>query len=362
MSRKIIHVDMDAFYASVEQRDNPALRGRPIAVGGAPDQRGVVAAASYEARAYGIHAAMPCARAQRLCAGLVFVKPRFEIYRAVSRQIHAIFQSYTWLVEPLSLDEAYLDVSDVRQLQGSATRIATQIKQRIHKQTGLTASAGVSYNKLLAKLASDMDKPDGLTVILPEAAPGLLKTLAVKRLPGVGPATNAKMQAMNIHNCADLLACPPHKLAQAFGRNGPRFAHMAAGTDERRVNPHRDPQSIGAETTFSTDITPLRELLAALDPLAEKVAERLRKRRLCGATVTLKVKYADFELITRSRAIDRPVAAAQDIRALLPGLLARTQAGTRAIRLVGITVSRLQSTQQPDAQPSLFAAPDLHNT
>lgn len=354
MTRKIIHVDMDAFFASVEQRDNPALRGRPVVVGGAPNKRGVVAAASYEARAYGIHSAMACARAQRLCADVVFVAPRFDIYRAVSRQIRAIFHNYTWLVEPLSLDEAYLDVTEVRQLQGSATRIATQIKQRVHEHTGLTASAGVSYNKLLAKLASDMDKPDGLTIIPPDHAPAVLADLAVKHLPGVGPATQAKMRKLKIHSCADLLARSPRELAQAFGSAGPRFARMAAGLDERPVNPHRAPKSIGAETTFFTDITSVPELLAALAPLTATVSERLRKRHLAGTTVTLKVKYANFELVTRSRSLDHAVDNAHALQTVLPQLLARTEAGRRAVRLVGVTVSSLQTPQQGGVQTSLF--------
>lgn len=358
MTRKVVHVDMDAFFASVEQRDNPALRGRPVVVGGAPDKRGVVAAASYEARTYGIHSAMACARAKRLCADVIFVPPRFEVYRAVSRQIRAIFHNYTWLVEPLSLDEAYLDVSDVRQLQGSATRIATQIKQRVREHTGLTASAGVSYNKLLAKLASDMDKPDGLTIIPPDEAAGVLKTLPVKRLPGVGPATLAKMQQLNIYTCADLLTRPAHELAQAFGRAGPRFAQMAAGVDERPVNPHRTPQSIGAETTFFEDIASIPELLNALAPLSQKVSERLRKRHLCGSTVTLKIKYANFELITRSRRLNQAVDDAHALQAILPDLLTRTEAGRRAVRLVGVTVSTLQAPQKSGGQANLFKPPD----
>ena len=354
MTRKIIHVDMDAFYASVEQRDAPELRGRPVIVGGAADKRGVVAAASYEARTFGIHSAMPSSRAQRLCPDAVFVRPRFEVYRAVSRQIRAIFQCYTWLVEPLSLDEAYLDVSDVRQLQGSATRIAAEIKKRIRDTTGLTASAGVSYNKLLAKLASDMDKPDGLTVITPDVAPGIMRALPVKRLPGVGPATQAKLQRLAITDCAQLAAYPAAELTQIFGRMAPRFQQMAAGLDERAVSPHRAPQSIGAETTFEHDILAVPELLHELEPLTDKVAERLQNRKLAGRSVTLKVKYADFELITRSRGLDAPVDDAASLRSLLPSLLARTDAGQRPIRLLGLTVSRLETREQRSQQPGLF--------
>lgn len=356
MTRKIIHVDMDAFYASVEQRDNPQLRGRPVIVGGAAEARGVVAAASYEARAFGIHSAMPSARARRLCPDAVFLRPRFEVYRAVSRQIRAIFHSYTYLVEPLSLDEAYLDVSEVRQQQGSATRIAREIKRRVQEQTGLTASAGVSYNKLLAKLASDMHKPDGLTVITPDIAPTLMRDLPVTRLPGVGPATAAKMQRLQITSCGELAARPLPELSQAFGRMGLRFQEMAAGVDERRVSPHRAAQSIGAETTFTADIQAIPDLLKELAPLAGKVAERLRSRRLAGRTVTLKIKYADFELITRSRGLDCAVDTAEALHSLMPGLLARTAAGQRPIRLLGITVSRLEARQQCPLQAALFGS------
>lgn len=354
MTRKIIHVDMDAFYASVEQRDNPALQNRPVIVGGGADQRGVVAAASYEARQFGVHSAMPSSRAQRLCPDAVFVRPRFEVYRAVSQQIRAIFQSYTWLVEPLSLDEAYLDVSDVRQLQGSATRIAREIKHRILEKTSLTASAGVSYNKLLAKLASDMDKPNGLTVITPETAPDLLHDLPAKRLPGIGPATARKLQALNIHTCAQLAGHPLAELTHNFGRMGLRFQQMAGGYDERAVSPRREPQSIGAETTFVSDIMAVPDLLQKLAPLADKVAQRLQQRRLAGRTITLKIKYANFELVTRSRGVDAPVDSSAALQSLLPKLLARTHAGTRAIRLVGITVSRLEQPQQGSVQTRLF--------
>lgn len=359
MTRKIIHVDMDAFYASVEQRDNPALQGRPVIVGGAADQRGVVAAASYEARAVGIHSAMPSSRAARLCPDAVFIRPRFDVYRAVSQQIRAIFHSYTWLVEPLSLDEAYLDVSDVRQHKGSATRIAQAIRKTIYERTHLTASAGVSYNKLLAKLASDMDKPDGLTVITPEHASSVMQDMPAKRLPGIGPATAKKLERLNIYSCADLAACGDSELAQVLGRTASRFQQMALGIDERPVSPYRVAQSIGAETTFVCDLRALPELLEALSALTTKVAERLQKKRMRGTSVTLKVKYADFELITRSRSLDVGIDDAASLRSLLPGLLARTDAGKRPIRLLGLTVSRLQAQEPRPAQSSLFGSQAL---
>lgn len=352
--RKIIHVDMDAFYASVEQRDNPALQGRPVIVGGAADQRGVVAAASYEARAFGIHSAMPSSRAQRLCPDAVFLRPRFDVYRSVSHQIRAIFLSVTPCVEPLSLDEAYLDVSGVEAYQGSATRMAVEIKRQIREQTGVTASAGVSYNKLLAKLASDMDKPDGLTVITPGAAPALLREMSVKRLPGVGPATMAKMQRLDIHTCAQLMDYPEAELTQRFGRLGARFKSMAAGIDERPVSPHRAPQSIGAETTFPQDILDVSALHDALAGLAEKVAGRLHSRKLAGRNVTLKIKYADFSLITRSLSLPFAVHDAASLLSHVPALIERTQAGRRAVRLAGITVSRLEPKAQVNRQAGLF--------
>jgi DNA polymerase-4 len=352
--RKIIHVDMDAYYASVEQRDDPSLAGRPVAVGGNPDGRGVVAAASYEARAFGVHSAMAAARARRLCPNLAFVRPRFDVYRAISAEIRAIFLSYTALVEPLALDEAYLDVTGCEQLQGSATLIARQIKQRIFDQTGLTASAGVSSNKLLAKLASAMNKPDGLTVVPPERIAAVMAELPVSKLPGVGPRTGERLKAMGITDCVELARADADLLRARFGRNGLRLKARAAGRDERLVEPDRPAKSIGAETTFDADQLDPQALLERLSPMADKIAQRLSTRALAAYGVTLKLTYADFRKITRSRRFSRPVARADELRAALPGLLEKTQAGRRPVRLVGMQVGSLVSLSSLTEQPDLF--------
>ena len=341
--RKIIHIDMDAFYASVEQRDFPRYRGQPLIVGGDPDKRGVVAAASYEARRYGIHSAMPSAWAYRRCPQAIFVRPRFEVYRQVSGEIHSIFQDYTDRVEPLSLDEAYLDVSAVERCQGSATLIAREIKQRIGSQTGLTASAGVSYNKFLAKLASDINKPDGLYLITPERGPDFIAALPVGKFHGVGKATAARMNALAIHTGADLRAWSLERLQQQFGKVGAFYYQIARGVDEREVISQRVRKSLGTETTFEHDLADRAEMLAVLNRLAAEVADDLAAKGLVGMTVTVKVKYADFEQVTRSRTVTRPIREVTAIRALLPELLERTDAGTRRVRLLGVTVSSLKS-------------------
>jgi len=352
--RKIIHVDMDAFYASVEQRDQPELRGRPVVVGGNPNGRGVVAAASYEARRHGIHSAMPAWRAARLCPDAVFLRPRFEVYRAISAQIQAIFRDYTPLVEPLSLDEAYLDVSDCPRLEGSATLIAREIRTRIREQTDLTASAGVSGNKFLAKIASDLDKPDGLYVIPPEQAAAFVAELPVGKIHGVGQATQAKMQRMGIHTGADLRRLSLLELQRAFGSRARFYHDLARGVDERPVRPSRERKSVGAETTFGQDLTDPADMLDRLALLADKVAASLERRRLAGRTVTLKVKYHDFRQITRSLSGD-PVQSATDIRARLPALLQDTEAGRTPVRLLGVTVSGLVTVTPDQArQLALF--------
>ena len=337
--RRIVHIDMDAFFASVEQRDNPELRGRPVAVGGS-SARGVVAAASYEARPYGVRSAMPSVRAARLCPDLIFVKPRFEVYKAVSAQIRGIFARFTPLIEPLSLDEAYLDLTD--HLQGrSATAIAQDIRALIRAETGLTASAGVSYNKFLAKLASDQRKPDGLFVIPPEAGPGYVLSLPVGRFHGVGPATAARMERHGIRTGADLHRQSLEFLTAQFGKAGRHYWHIARGIDHREVRPDRERKSIGAETTFEHDIHDLPRAEAELAPLAAKVWRYAEARALSGRTVTLKAKYADFRIVTRAHSAERPVGSAPELLGRAVAMLPQVLPDPRGVRLLGITLSAL---------------------
>lgn len=339
--RKIIHIDMDAFYASVEQRDEPALRGRPVAVGGAPEGRGVVAAASYEARRFGVRSAMASAHALRLCPELVFLRPRFAAYRAISQEIRAIFHAFTEVIEPLSLDEAYLDVTGTSACDGSATRIAQAIKAQVREQTGLTASAGVSYNKFLAKLASDQDKPDGLFVVEPDRGADFVADLAVTRFHGIGPATAARMEALGIRTGADLRAWTPTDLAAHFGRAGERYYGLARGVDERPVEASRIRKSVGQENTFAQDLTALADMDAELERLAGQVATRLDELGRAGRTLTVKVRYADFSLVTRSVTRAQGFARFEDLRPALPALLRRACHEGDAVRLLGVTVSNL---------------------
>ncbi|TBN41840.1 DNA polymerase IV [Paracoccus subflavus] len=344
--RKIIHVDMDAFYASVEQRDDPALRGRPVAVGGSA-ARGVVAAASYEARAFGVHSAMASVTAKRRCPDLIFVRPRFEVYRAVSAQIRAVFAEHTDLIEPLSLDEAYLDVTENKQAIPAATSIALMIRDRIRQVTGLNASAGISYNKFLAKLASDLNKPNGQAVITPARGAEFVAALPVRKFHGIGPATATRMERLGIVTGADLRDRPPEFLRQHFGKSGEWYHRIARGIDHRPVEPHRIRKSVGAEDTFDADIhDPCAARLEIL-PLAEKVWQHCLARRLTGRTVTLKVKYADFRQITRSRTLSCPVRDAADLRDLALDLLQPLFPVDRGIRLLGVTLSSLESSDLP---------------
>ena len=338
--RRILHIDMDAFYASVEQRDDPALRGRPVAVG-SPHARGVVAAASYAARRFGVHSAMPSLTAQRLCPELVFVPPRFETYRAVSRQIHAIFARYTALIQPLALDEAYLDVTAPLRDPGSATAIAQEIRAAIRAETGLTASAGVSFNKFLAKLASDHRKPDGLFVITPARAAAFVAALPVAKFHGIGPKTAARMAALGLHTGADLAACPLPLLLARFGRAGALYHALACAEDPRPVTPDRQARSLGAERTFARDLTTWAEAAPVLAALAARVGEACDRHGLAGRTVTVKVKYADFRLITRSHSAPAPLASAAALGAVAEALLAGLFPPPRGVRLLGLTVSNL---------------------
>ncbi len=336
--RRIIHVDMDAFYASVEQRDNPDLRGKPVAVGGAA-ARGVVAAASYEARTFGVRSALPSITAKRRCPDLIFVPPRFDVYRAVSSQIHAIFAEHTDLIEPLSLDEAYLDVTDNKQGIPIATEIATRIRARIKEVTGLHASAGISYCKFLAKMASDLNKPNGQAVITPRNGPAFVEGLAVKKFHGVGPATAAKMERLGILTGADLKVQSLAFLQQHFGKSGAWYYNIARGIDDRPVRPDRERKSVGAEDTFMTDIFDLDAARAEISPLVDKVWRHCEAKNLYGRAATLKVKYADFQIITRSRTEASPFGSAGEILATVQALLDPLFPTAKGIRLLGVTLS-----------------------
>jgi DNA polymerase IV len=350
--RKIIHIDMDAFYASVEQRDDPTLRGLPVAVGHAA-KRGVVAAASYEARKFGVRSAMPSTTALRQCPELVFVAPRFEVYRAVSQQIHKIFADYTPLIEPLSLDEAYLDVSQNLRAIPTASATAKEIRARILAETGLTASAGISYNKFLAKLASDHRKPNGQFVITPEMGQTFVAQLPVGKFHGVGPVTADKMKVLGIHTGADLREQSLEFLQQHFGRSGAWYYAIARGEDDRPVRPDRQRKSSGSETTFREDLTNPADIEAGVRAMADDVWAWCEKHEVFGQTVTVKVKYADFQQVTRSRTLEAPVATREQLHEVSISLLKTIYPITIGIRLVGVTVSKL-CTGSPALQLELI--------
>ena len=337
--RKIIHVDMDAFYASVEQRDDPSLKGKPVAVGGG--HRGVVMAASYEARKYGVRSAMPAVSARRRCPELIFVKTRFDVYRAVSQQIRAIFLDYTDLVEPLSLDEAYLDVSEDRTGLGTARAIAEDIRRRIREETGLTASAGVSYCKFIAKLASDYRKPDGLTVITPERGAEFVASLPVDRFHGVGPVTARKMQSLGIVTGADLREWSLPALEAQFGSAGRWYHRICRGIDEREVKPDRPYKSVSAERTFDEDLVEPGRLSDELERIAGYAWDRVSRAEVTGRTVTLKVKYGDFTIITRSKSFSAAVPDVAAFAAAGQALLAALHPLPKGIRLLGLGLHNL---------------------
>lgn len=331
--RKIIHIDMDAFYASVEQRDRPELRGRPVAVG-YDGPRGVVATASYEARPYGVRSAVSSVQARRLCPELIFVPPRFEVYKEVSRQIRSILLDYTELVEPLSLDEAFLDVTSVR----SATLAAREIKGRIRAETGLTASAGISVNKMLAKIASDYRKPDGLFTIPPRQVLPFVSALPVERFFGIGEVTAAKMHRLGIRTGADLRDREEAELVRHFGKAGHAYYGYARGVDLREVIPDRMRKSLGAETTFAQDTDDRARLIQELEAVRQEVWDRLRRHGFRGRTVVLKLKFDDFRQITRSRTLPDPVDSCVTLRSVSEELLASVDFRSRKIRLIGLTV------------------------
>ncbi len=340
--RKIIHVDMDAFYASVEQRDDPALRGKPVAVGGV-GERGVVAAASYEARTFGIRSATASTTARRRCPDLIFVKPRFDVYKEVSSQIREIFAEYTSLIEPLSLDEAYLDVTDNLKGIVSATLIAEEVRAKIRGRLDLTASAGVSYNKFLAKLASDHDKPDGLFVITPRMGLAFVEDLPVGRFHGVGPATTAKMNRLGIFSGRDLRARPLAFLQEQFGKAGAFYFSIARGIDHRPVSADRVRKSVGAENTFARDLTTFEEMRDELRTILDKLWRYCEGSGVRGRTVTLKVKFADFQQITRSRSVPDPLPDRAPLERISLDLLAQLFPLLKGVRLIGITLSTLET-------------------
>ena len=340
--RKIIHLDMDAFYASVEQRDNPVLRGRPVAVGGARE-RGVVAAASYEARQFGVRSAMPSTTALRKCPELVFVSPRFEVYKEVSRQIRAIFAEYTPLIEPVSLDEAYLDVTHNLKEIESATQIARDIRAKILAETQLTASAGISYNKFLAKLASDYRKPNGQFVVRPEQGLAFVEGLAVGQFHGVGPVTAAKMNQLGIFTGADLRAQPAEFLLQQFGKAGHYYFSIARAQDHRPVVADRLRKSVGSETTFAQDLTQFQDLLDGLRPSLEEVWEYCQRTGILGRTITLKVKFADFQQITRSRSTVGAITSQAVLERLCRELVESLFPLPKGVRLLGVSLSNLSN-------------------
>jgi len=353
--RKIIHLDMDAFYASVEQRDEPSLRGQPVAVGGSRE-RGVVMAASYEARQFGVRSAMPSTTAKRLCPELLFVKPRFDVYKEVSRQIRAIFLEYTPLVEPLSLDEAYLDVTTNLKNMPLASDIAREIRARILSETGLTASAGISYNKFLAKLASDHRKPNGQFVIPPEKGPAFVETLPVGKFHGVGPATEAKMKRLGIHTGADLKAQSLEFLEEYFGKSGSYYFAIARGQDDRRVVPDRPRKSVGSETTFAQDLGKLADIVDGVKSVIDDVWGYCERTGIAGRTVTVKIKYADFQIVTRSRTLPELVSSREELERTSVELVHSIFPLEKKVRLLGVSLSNMglrADTPAPEPQLTL---------
>lgn len=342
---------MDAFFASVEQRDHPEYRNKPLIVGGDPDKRGVVAACSYEARKFGIHSAMPSSRAQRLCPDAIFVRTRIDAYREVSEQLRAIFNQYSDLVEPLSLDEAYLDVSNSDLFQGSATLIAKDIKRVIFEKTDLIASAGVSYNKFLAKIASDQDKPDGLFLITPEEGEEFVRKLKVGKFYGVGKVTEAKMKSLGIHDGRDLRTWSEENLTEHFGKVGKHYYLISRGIDHRKVEPSRIRKSLGAELTYERDLNDPLQIKQELEKFVQKVDQSLSDKKLFARTMTIKIKYDNFEQITRSQTIESPLTV-EKMFSIIPLLLEKTEIKTRKIRLLGISVTKLEGRQdQKSKQP-----------
>jgi DNA polymerase-4 len=350
--RKIIHIDMDAFYASVEQRDNPELRGKPVAVGGSRE-RGVVAAASYEARKFGVRSAMPSVTARRQCPDLIFVKPRFEVYKTVSLQIREIFAEHTPVIEPLSLDEAYLDVTENLQGIPLARDVALAIRAKIKEVTGLNASAGISYNKFLAKLASDHRKPNGQYVITPEMGPAFVEALPVGKFHGIGPATSAKMNSLGLQTGLDMRNQSLEFMQANFGKAGAYYYWISRGVDDREVRANRVRKSVGAENTFSSDLCEFEPMLAELQPLIDKVWRHCEDKSTQARTITLKVKFADFDLISRSKTLPSAVGSRGELESVSAELLRALFPLQKSVRLLGVSLSSLQTDAAVEPQLDL---------
>ena len=365
MQRRILHCDMDCFFAAVHMRDDPALRGKPVVVGGDPSGRGVVAAASYEARAFGIHSAMPSAQARRLCPQTIFLRTDFGRYKAESEKIFDIYRQFTPSIQTLSLDEAYLDVSEHLGNRGSATAIAEAIRQRVREERGLTVSIGVGPNKLVAKIASDQDKPDGLTVIRPRQVAGFLAPLPVRRIYGVGPASERKLNEMGITTVADLASTPLDLLLARFGHWGRTLWQYANGRDDREVRTDRERKSIGTERTFREDMRDIEAMDEVLEKMTLEVVGGLERRGLAACTITVKVRYPDFTTLTRSHSFDGPTTSARRIENCAKDLLRRTGAMERSVRLLGLTVdglvpAGLEQSLLFDEEPELAAVAEPH--
>ena len=352
--RRILHCDMDCFYAAVHMRDDPALRGKPVVIGGSPSGRGVIAAASYEARRFGIHSAMPSAQALRRCPHVVFIRPEFPRYREESQAIFAIFREFTPIVQPASLDEAYLDVSDHLEIHDSATAVAREIRRRVRQDRNLTVSVGVAPNRLVAKIASDFDKPDGLTVVKPHRVQAFLDPLPVRRVHGVGPATEKALHELGVKTIADLRGLELEVLSRRFGRHGQGLYNYSRGIDRRPVRTDRERKSLGHERTYARDIVSLEEMDAQLVDLSERVAAGLERREISARTITVKVRYPDFTTLTRSRSLERPTASAELIAAITRELLRSTDAEIRNVRLLGVTGSALSTGDTGPRQLGLF--------
>lgn len=350
--RKIIHIDMDAFYASVEQRDNPHLQGKPVAVGW-PDKRGVLTTASYEARKYGVRSAMPSVTAKKKCPDLIFVKPRFDVYKKVSKQIREIFKEYTDLVEPLSLDEAYLDVTENKKNIPSATIIAKEIKQKIKDELQLTASAGISINKFLAKVASDMDKPDGLFVIPPEKTIEFIEKLPIEKIPGIGKVTAEKMKNMNINTGKDLRGFQRVELVRLFGKMGAYYYQIVRNEYDSRVVPDRPRKSISSENTFIDDLTNENEMLQELKSISESLFKSCGKLNTTGKTITLKIKYHDFEQRTRSKTIDHFLKSEEELFKIVEELFWLPEKPYKPVRLFGVGLSNLNNNEKEENDPQM---------
>lgn len=339
--RRILHCDMDCFYAQVHMRDDPALRGKPVVVGGSPTGRGVVAAASYEAREYGIHSAMPAAQAVRLCPHAIFLKSDFSRYREESAHVFDVFQRFTDIVQPASLDEAYLDLTDSLVPYRSATHVAKEIRRLVLEERGLTLSIGVAPNRLVAKIASDYHKPDGLTVVRPHQILDFLEPLSVRRVHGVGPATGERLAKLGVETIGDLRRIDLEILTARFGRHGRGLYDYARGIDERPVRTHRERKSLGHERTYSRDLRTIAEMDEQIEWLSQKVAHGLEKRELQARTITVKVRYGDFTTLTRSKSLNDPPMTADHIATIGRALLRQTEAGDRSVRLLGVTASGL---------------------